>query len=489
MTINQKRIFKWNPHPPNLEGEYVLYWMQINRRIQYNFALEYAVASADQYGKPLLIYEALKSNYPWASDRFHQFIIEGMMENRFALTEGRFNVYTYLEQKPGDGKGLVQALCKNACLIVTDDFPVFVIQEHNEQLGPNVSIPYISVDSNGVIPFGLSVKAPYSAYEFRRLMQKNFVEAFHNPPQKEPLAKLKNTTKIKLSQEILKRWRDADLESANIHSLLSNLPIDHSVSALPLAGTRKAALGRLKSFVKKHLEDYGELRNHPDLNKSSGLSPYLHFGKISVFEVVQSVLKKQPVDWRIEQVKNRNGSREGFFNGHPYVDSFLDELITWRETGYHYCHHVKNFDQFESLPEWARKTLEKHVSDTRDPQYTLEQLEGAQTYDALWNAAQRQLLREGTIHNYLRMLWAKKILEWTPDPRSALQILIHLNNKYSIDGRNPNSYTGIFWTLGRFDRPWAPERNIFGTIRYMSSENTARKAKVKEYLKKYGAQE
>ena len=164
----------------------------------------------------------------------------------------------------------------------------------------------------------------------------------------------------------------------------------------------------------------------------------------------------------------------------------MDEFITWRETGYHFCHHVRNYDSYKTLPEWAKKTLEKHASDPREHVYSLEQFETASTHDPLWNAAQRQLLQEGTIHNYLRMLWGKKILEWTKNPKTALSYLIHLNNKYAIDGRNPNSYTGIFWILGRFDRPWAPEREIFGTVRYMSSKNTQRKVKVKKYLKTFG---
>ena len=187
----------------------------------------------------------------------------------------------------------------------------------------------------------------------------------------------------------------------------------------------------------------------------------------------------------MDGIAYNKGSREGFFKGHPSVEAFLDQMITWRETGYHYCHHVRGFDRYESLPEWARRTLDKHASDRREYIYTLEQFEHAQTHDPLWNAAQNQLRREGTLHNYLRMLWGKKILEWSPDPRTALSIMIELNNKYGLDGRDPNSYTGIFWTLGRFDRPWAPERDIFGTVRYMSSENTARKVKVKEYLRRY----
>ena len=165
----------------------------------------------------------------------------------------------------------------------------------------------------------------------------------------------------------------------------------------------------------------------------------------------------------------------------------MDELITWRELGYVFCHQrLEDYDQFETLPGWAVETLENHSSDPRPVTYTLEQLETASTHDPVWNAAQRQLRQEGRIHNYLRMLWGKKILEWSPSPQEALQRLIHLNNRWAIDGRNPNSYSGIFWILGRFDRAWGPVRPIFGKIRYMSSESTARKIRLKGYLQRYG---
>jgi deoxyribodipyrimidine photo-lyase len=167
------------------------------------------------------------------------------------------------------------------------------------------------------------------------------------------------------------------------------------------------------------------------------------------------------------------------------LESFLDELITWRELGFNYCTQRNDYEQYASLPNWCRETLSKHAADPRQNVYTLAEFEHSQTHDPLWNAAQRQLVREGKMHNYLRMLWGKKILEWSATPQDALAIMIELNNKYALDGRDPNSYSGIFWCLGRFDRPWAPERPIFGSIRYMSSDNTAKKVRVKQYLKRY----
>jgi deoxyribodipyrimidine photo-lyase len=167
------------------------------------------------------------------------------------------------------------------------------------------------------------------------------------------------------------------------------------------------------------------------------------------------------------------------------AEGFLDQVITWRELGYNFTSHRADYDRYESLPDWAQKTLKKHARDGRKYVYNLEQFETAATHDQLWNAAQTQLVGEGRLHNYLRMLWGKKILEWSGSPQKGLEIMIHLNNKYGLDGRNPNSYSGIFWILGRYDRPWGPERPIFGTIRYMSSANTARKVSVENYVRKY----
>jgi len=484
--IDSKRIFSWNNREPNPEGLYVLYWMQIHRRLEFNFALEHAVEWANRLGKPLLIYEGLACDYPWASDRLHQFLLEGMKENHDLLMRKNVAHHSFVEMKPGEGAGLVRTLCASACVVITDHFPVFIIRTHNERIGPSVAVPYISVDANGILPLGISIKAPYSAFEFRRWMQKHFLVSYAARPRKNPLSLLKANRKAKVPSAVLRKWPDRFHLSDNIPELLRQIPIDHSVSPVSIQGTRQAARKGFRSFLKNGLLSYAEQRNHPDLSKTSGMSPYLHFGKISSHEMIQAALDQQPAYWSLETVRYCNGAREGFFGGNRSIQAFLDQLITWRETGYHYCQHVPDYDRFESLPEWARLTLHKHRNDPRPYIYDLESPETAQTHDPVWNAAQRQLLREGVIHNYLRMLWGKKILEWTPNPETALQYLITLNNKYSIDGRNPNSYSGIFWILGRFDRPWGPERNIFGTVRWMSSENTIRKIKLKEYLRLYG---
>jgi deoxyribodipyrimidine photo-lyase len=233
------------------------------------------------------------------------------------------------------------------------------------------------------------------------------------------------------------------------------------------------------------LDRYAEDRNVPDLDASSGFSPYLHWGHLSVHEVFHELARRE--GWMPSKLANKaSGSREGWWGMSPAAEAFLDELVTWRELGYNFCSRRRDYGEYASLPGWAQETLAEHRRDHRPTLYSLEQFEHSQTHDPLWNAAQRQLVQEGRLHNYLRMLWGKKILEWSPTPQAALATMIELNNKYAVDGRNPNSYSGIFWVLGRYDRPWGPERPIYGKIRYMTSENTARKVAVKEYLRRHG---
>jgi deoxyribodipyrimidine photo-lyase len=486
-NINSYRTFKRNKKEPNEEGEYVLYWMQINRRLQYNFALEYAVAWANKLGKPLLIYEALSVDYQWASDRIHTFMMEGMKENLESANQQGHNFFSYLEPESRAGKGLFYELVDKACVVISDEYPVFITKQHNNRVADKIDVPYITIDSNGLIPLDITEKDPYSAYLFRKVMQKHFVEAYTNPPKQNPLSDLENTSKIELPVEFLEKYPSAENQLNDIEETVSTLDIDHSVSALDIIGTRKAALGMLGNFIAHSLFEYDDKRNHPDEKKTSRLSPWLHFGKISEYEIVKAVLEHQPDGWDMDSITPNGGKNSGFFNGDPNIESFLDEVITWREVGFHYAHHREDYDQFESLPDWVKTTMDEHRDDEREYVYSLEELEQSKTHDEIWNAAQTQLREEGIIHNYLRMLWGKKIIEWTPDYRTALDYLIELNDKYAIDGRDPNSYSGIFWCLGRFDRAWQ-EREVFGKLRYMTSESTRKKVKLKQYLDKYGSQ-
>ncbi|PKD44092.1 hypothetical protein [Rhodohalobacter barkolensis] len=486
-NFNSYRVFKRNDKELNPDGEYVLYWMQINRRFQYNFALEYAVGWANKLGKPLLILEAFSCDYPWATDRSHTFMMQGMKEHLDYATDQKLNYVSFVEKEAGQYKKLLFDLASNASVLITDEYPVFIMKERNREYPNEVKIPYYTVDSNGLIPLGLTEKDPYSAYFFRKIMQKHFVEAFTHPPKQNSLDELENNSKIELPQSIFDDLPDAENSLNNIPDFIEHLDIDHEVKPIEWMGTRAAGLGMLGQFISQALLEYDDKRNDPDEKKTSQLSPWLHFGKVSEYEIVKAVMEYQPEGWDLDKITFNKGSTGGFFNGNPNIDGFLDEVITWREVGFHFAHHRDDYDQFKSLPDWVLETMNEHRDDPREWIYSYDELKNSKTHDEIWNAAQTQLREEGIIHNYLRMLWGKKVIEWTPDPETALQYLIDLNNTYAIDGRDPNSYSGIFWCFGRFDRAWQ-ERPIFGKLRYMTSESTRKKVKLKEYLNKYGSQ-
>jgi len=487
-NINSKRVFRRNDKEPDPDGEFVVYWMQTNHRFQYNYALEYAIAWANKLGKPLLIYEELTCDYRWASDRIHTFYMQGMSENAAIAEEKNLNYFPVIEKNAGQSRKIWEKLFQKACCLITDEYPVFFIKDRNDTLGDQFDFMVRTVDSNGLIPLGMTEKAPYNAYFFRKIMQRNFIECYTAPPRQHPLDELENSAPISYTKRREEVCQTSFSRLKDIPDFISKLDIRHDVEATSLKGSRKAALGKLGSFIQHGLKQYDDKRNDPDESATSGMSPWLHFGKISEYEIVKAVLQHQPKNWDLDNITFNGGSTGGFFNGDENVDSFLDEVITWREVGFHFAHHEPDYDKFETLPDWARKTLEKHANDPREWKYSFEELEQSKTHDEIWNAAQTELREEGIMHNYLRMLWGKKVIEWTPDPRTALEYLIELNNLYAIDGRDPNSYSGIFWCFGRFDRAWQ-ERPIFGKTRYMTSDSTRRKVKLKKYLKKYGNQE
>jgi deoxyribodipyrimidine photo-lyase len=477
------RVRKANDAQLRTDGKYVLYWMIAARRTRWNFAFERAVEWAKELGQPLIVFEPLRVGYLWASNRLHQFVIEGMLDNRESLAGTPVAYYPYVEPQPDADKGLLAALAAQASVVITDEFPAFFLPRMVTAAAKHLDVRVELVDSNGLWPLHATGQVFTSAYQFRRFLQKNLPPHLETFPKSHPLTRTE-LPPASLPRSITSKWPAAKLESLLSEGGLAELPIDHRVGPAALRGGQAAASRTLKRFLERNLSHYGDDRNDPEADVASGLSPYLHFGHISTHEVFRKIAELE--DWGPKKLAAKaTGKREGWWGMSPAAESFLDELITWRELGYNMCSHQNDYDRYESLPDWARVTLEKHARDKRSHIYTLRQLENAETYDELWNAAQRQLVREGRMHNYLRMLWGKKILEWTPSPREALAVMIELNNKYAVDGRDPNSYSGIFWCLGRYDRPWGPERKIFGKIRYMSSDNTARKLRVTSYLKKY----
>ena len=323
-----------------------------------------------------------------------------------------------------------------------------------------------------------------SAYTFRRYLQKSLPHYLGQAPEADPIERLQGIATPTIPDSILERWPSASTELSEGGPDPARLPLDHSVGPLGQRGGTRAAGLQLQEFLRNRLSTYAEERNHPDEDAASGLSPYLHFGHISVHEILDRLAERE--GW-IPDFDDRptNGKRTGWWGMNPAAEAFLDQVVTWRELGFNMAANRPDHRDYESLPDWARQTLEDHAGDARPHLYSLDVFKAASTHDELWNAAQRQLLRDGIIHNYLRMLWGKKILEWTADPREAASVMVELNNRYAIDGRDPNSYSGIYWCLGRYDRPWGPERPVFGKIRYMTSRNTARKLRLKDYLERY----
>jgi deoxyribodipyrimidine photo-lyase len=476
---NQTRLRPLNQARVETRGEYVLYWMQAYRRLERNHALDYALRCAGELERPLVVYEGLRIDYPWASRRLHRFVLEGMKANAARAEELGLSYWPFVETEPGQGRGLLRRLSARAALVVTDDYPCFIVPAQSEALARRVEVPVFAVDSNTVVPLSLLGPPVSAAAHLRPRIHKAFADGWPHRAAAKPRLRGVPSRRVSPPFDV---WKARDLEA-----FVDALPLDASVRPIPgTPGGAPAGRARLRAFVRKRLRGYAEGRSEPrslDEGHASGLSPYLHFGHLSIEEVVETVLATTG-KWTPEELRLHNrGKREGFFCDDADVNAFLDEALTWRDVGYHW-HWSRRADAASlgsALPVWALATLGDHARDRRPWLYTAEELERGQTHDPLWNAAQRELVATGTIHGYLRMLWGKKVIEWSASPAEAYRTLEHLNNKYALDGRDPNSYSGILWCFGLFDRPWAPERKVFGSVRYMSSENTARKFDLTPY--------
>lgn len=485
-SVPSQRIRNLNQAPVNPYGKYTLYWMTSYRRLSWNFSLDRAIEWANELKKPLLIFEALRAGHPWACNRFHQFIIQGMQNTENQLRVSSVRYYPYVEPRQNTGQGLLKAFSKNAAVVITDDFPAFFIPNMLKKASTIVTVKMEAIDSNGLFPIRATDRLFETAYSFRRLLQKQLPPHLLQIPEKNPFSRLQIKKKASVPQTVLKKWPPTELRTILSSEAFAAFPIDHRIAPVGLIGGFKSAQQKLREFLKEKLSRYSTDRNDVMKKSSSGLSPYLHFGHISSHQIFHELMDFE--NWRPDQLSEKcDGRRSGWWSVSENAEAFLDQLITWRELGFNRCTLQKNYDQYRTLPSWARETLDKHALDPRPYRYTLSQFEKAQTHDPLWNATQTQLMKEGTIHNYLRMLWGKKILEWSVTPQKALKIMIELNNKYALDGRDPNSYSGISWVLGRFDRAWGPERSILGKVRYMSSESTRRKMRVDQYLQKYAS--
>lgn len=450
--INE-RVVQLNDAEINGKARYVLYWMQMFKRTSHNHALIFAIRKANELKLPLVVYEGLKYYYPWASDRIHTFILEGVEEKRKEFERLGIRYVFNLQKDENSPKQTVAKLAKNAACIVTDDFPCFIIPQHNERISAKARVPVYAVDSNGIIPMAKIDKEEYAAYTIRPKITK-LLENYLKPFTEE-------TVEIE-SLDLEVDCPETAVTSATISKLVSECDIDHTVKpSNQYHGGTANGRKRLKKFVDEILPDYDKARSKPDRDGSSRLSSYLHFGFLSPLEIALAV-------------KDSDASQES-------KDAYLEELIVRRELSYNFTRHNPKYDSLESLPAWVQKTMRKHANDERQFNYTLEELEAGETHDELWNAAQREMVVTGEMHNYVRMLWGKNVIAWSASYEVAFETLVHLNNKYCLDGRNPNSYTGILWCFGKHDRAWF-ERPVFGMIRYMTSGSTGKKFDSKKYI-------
>lgn len=486
-AVNDLRITAANPLPILTDRDYVLYWMTSARRLRFNYALQHAAETASKLGVGLLVCEPLSCDDDYACDRFHRFVIEGMRDNREDAESLPLTYYPWVERSPGEMKKLLGRLAQRACLVVMDDFPTRAHVRSWQVAGAAVDVCLQRVDSNGLLPLALVEKEYPTAYAFRRFLHKALPAFIDECPRENPLAGSALPC-IDLPGDVLQVWPAADLNALLENDGLKSLPIDHQVEPATQVGGSYAATERMQDFFEDDLRDYAETRNIPDLDCTSRLSAYLHYGHLSVHQIFQALAARE--NWSSQRLSLKpTGKRSGWWGMSVSAEAFLDELITWRELGFGFCVRRSDYAEYSGLPDWAQVTLNHHAEDERLYLYSWEDFRAARTHDPLWNAAQRQLLKEGRIHGYLRMLWGKKILEWSASPQQAMKVMLDLNDRYALDGRDPNSYSGISWCLGRFDRAWGPERPIFGKIRYMTSKNTARKVAVKKYLENYSAEE
>ena len=449
----EERVTQLNTQPANNDGKYVLYWMQMTKRSDHNHALNFAIREANKRKIPVVVYEGLKYYYPWASDRFHAFIMEGVNEKRAAFEKKGIKYIFYLQQDDKSPKNTVAQLAKDAAIIVTDDYPCFIIPKHNKTIAEKAKIAVYAVDSNGIIPMSKFEKEEYAAYTIRPKIHRMW-DDYLKPFKEEEVAVRADKLKVDCP--------DTVFEDKDIPSLIARCSVDHSVgiSSFYKGGTANGR-ARLKKFISEILENYDAARNKPERDGSSRLSSYIHFGFLSVLEIALAA-------------KKSGASEES-------KKAFLEELIVRRELSFNFTRFNPKYDSLEALPNWVHQTMREHINDERQYLYSLDDLENYRTHDELWNAAQREMVETGEMHNYIRMLWGKNVIGWTKSYEEAFSILEHLNNKYCLDGRDPNSYAGILWCFGKHDRPWM-ERDVFGTIRYMTSGSTGKKFDSKKYI-------
>jgi deoxyribodipyrimidine photo-lyase len=444
-----------NPHRVRLlqDGEIlpgpVIYWMSRDQRVHDNWALLFAQKLALKNNTELAVVFNLVPDFLGATIRQYGFMLRGLQQVEKELN--KFNISFYLLQGKLEKKISEFFSEKKVSVIISDFDPLRIKRIWKRDLAKKINIPFYEVDAHNIVPcLYVSKKIEYGAYTIRSKIHKALPEFLEEFPQ---LIKMKKSEK-------------SSFQKINWKEVRENLKVDFSVKEVNwLKPGEKEARKYLDEFILERLDNYNDERNDPTKNGQSNLSPYLHFGQIST----------QRIALEVQKLKNHSDSTE----------AFLEELIVRRELSDNFCYYNSKYDSFEGFHAWAQKSLNEHRKDKREFIYSLKQFEKAKTHEELWNAAQLELVKTGKLHGYMRMYWAKKILEWSESPEEALRIAVYLNDKYELDGRDPNGYTGCAWSIGGVhDRAWT-ERPVFGKIRYMNFKGCKRKFDVDAYMKKF----
>jgi len=445
--IFRDRTFELNDRDLR-KGEFVLYWMQASQRILHNHALEYGIVRANELSLPLVVCFGVFDDYPEANERHFRFMLEGLSEVRAGL--GSMDIGFVLKRSEPWKAAL--DLSGEAAMIVCDRGYLKHQKRWRDMLAAEAECKVVEVESDVIVPVGKAAeKEMYSAATFRprihRVLERYMVPFGGSRP--------------------LHGSADMDLPSLEPDDLLGSLEVDRTVKGVDtFIGGTSGALSRFHDFVDEKLDRYATERSDPSKRILSDMGPYIHFGQIS--PITLAVIASEA--------------------GSPGTDAFLEELIVRRELAFNFVHYNGSHDNINCLPHWALTTLEEHSGDPREYLYSPEEFEKAGTHDPYWNAAQREMAITGKMHNYMRMYWGKKILEWSADPETAFRTALYLNNRYSLDGRDPNSYGGVAWCFGKHDRPWT-ERPIFGKVRYMNDNGLRRKFGIDEYVKRVESME
>ncbi len=453
---NDARITVRREVEPDPNGKCVVYWMQRAQRGTDNHAVDLAVKIANLLGLPLVVYFAAISNFPHANLRHYVFLNQGLPDIEADLAER--NITFVMRRAPHESHERLLADVR-AAFLVGDENPMREPERWRKDLASRIKIPFWTVDTDVTVPSKLMEKAQYGAYTIRPRLYRllpEYLQAYENLHANHAWKRPRNFHADSVHEDMTRGWTNLDRSVGPVEAW---------------KGGTNAALKRLKLFTGKLLENYETQRNHPEVDGTSCLSPYLHYGHIGPVTIALAVEAAAKKNTKLKSAR----------------DSYFNELIAWRELAINFVRYTPNYDSPGCAENWAKTTIAEHARDERERLYTLKQLENAETYDELWNAAQIQMVRYGWMHNYLRMYWAKKILEWTPDVATAMKHCIYLNDRYFLDGRDPNGYAGIAWAiLGKFDRAWG-SRPVFGKIRYMSGASTGKKFDSKRYIQQMEA--